>query len=273
MHQKLTLAVLLLVPSLAGAKPDKAGCADHPLFSRMAGFFIRNCQDRTFDAHKFRVADGKRYKEESVEGRFVRITYNFEGSPRPGSLQWKRNYQNAARQAGGTVLFESDSTTTLRIMRGGSEVWVEAGTYGGDFTLAIVERQAMVQEVKADAGALRSSLAAEGHATVLGIFFDTGLAVVKPESGPSLAEIAKLLASETALKLRVIGHTDSTGALDANLKLSQSRAEAVVQALTTQHQVAPDRLSAHGVGPLAPAASNRTEEGRARNRRVELIEQ
>lgn len=268
-----TLAILLLVPTLAAAKPDKAGCKDHPLFSRMSGFFIRNCQDKTFDAYKFRVADGTRYKEESVEGRLVQISYNFEGSPRPSALQWKRNYQAAARQAGGTVLYEADSRTTLRIVRGGAETWVEAGNYGGDFTLLIVERQAMVQEVKADAGALRSALVAEGHATVSGIFFDTGLAVVKPESAPSLAEVAKLLAGDPALRLRVIGHTDSTGELDANLKLSQQRAEAVVQALTSQHQVAPARLSAHGVGPLAPAASNRTEEGRARNRRVELIEQ
>jgi len=273
MNLKLTLAVLLLVPSLAGAKPDKAGCADHPLFSRMSGFYLHNCQDRTFDRYKFRVADGKRYKEEPVEGRFVLLSYSFDGSPRPSALQWVRNYQNAAKQVGGTVLYESEPRTTLRIVRGGSEFWVDAGNYGSSFTLTIVERQAMVQEVKADAGALRSSLAADGHATVLGIFFDTGLAVVRPESGPSLVEMARLLASDPALKLRVIGHTDSTGALDANLKLSQARAEAVVQALTAQHQVAPDRLTAHGVGPLAPAASNRTEEGRARNRRVELIEQ
>jgi OmpA-OmpF porin, OOP family len=273
MNLRSTLAVLLLVPSLAGAKPDKPGCADHPLFSRMSGFFIRNCQDKTFDRYKFRVADGKRYKEEAVEGHFVLLSYSFEGTQRPSALQWIRNYQNAAKQAGGTVLYESDLRTTLRITRGSAEVWVDAGSYGSDFTLAIVERQAMVQEVTANAASLRSSLVADGHVAVSGIFFDTGLAVVKPESGPSLAEVAKLLAGEPALKLRVIGHTDSTGALDANLKLSQARAEAVVQELTLKHQVAPARLSAHGVGPLAPAASNRTEEGRARNRRVELIEQ
>jgi outer membrane protein OmpA-like peptidoglycan-associated protein len=273
MNPRLTLAVLLLVPSLAGAKPDKPGCADHALFSRMSGFYLHGCQERAFDAYKFRVADGKRYREEAVEGRFLLLNYSFEGTPRPSALQWVRNYQNAARQAGGTVLYDGESRTTLRIVRGGSEVWVDAANYGSSFTLAIVERQAMVQEVKANAAALQSALAADGHAAVGGIFFDTGLAVVKPESGPALAEIARLLASEKALKVRVIGHTDSTGALEANLKLSQARAEAVVQELTTQHQVAPDRLTAHGVGPLAPAASNRTEEGRTRNRRVELVEQ
>lgn len=271
---RLALAVLLLTPTLAAAaKPDKAGCKDHPLFNRMAGFHIHHCTEKTFDAFKFRVGSGRAAKDEVVEGRFLLLGYNFEGTPRPSALQWVRNYQNAVKQAGGEVLHEGESMTTLRLRKGGAETWVQARNYGPDFSLIVVERQAMVQEVQANAAALLAALTADGRATVNGIFFDTGLAVVKPESAPALAEVAKLLASEAALKLRVVGHTDSTGALDANLKLSQARAEAVVQALVAQHQVAAARLTAHGVGPLAPAVSNRAEEGRARNRRVEIIEQ
>jgi len=71
----------------------------------------------------------------------------------------------------------------------------------------------------------------------------------------------------------VVGHTDSVGQIEANMKLSQARAEAVVQALTKSHGVAATRLKAHGAGPIAPVVTNRTEEGRAKNRRVELVEQ
>lgn len=273
MIRTVALAVLLAVPSLVSAKADKAGCRDHPLFNRMAGFFIHHCTEKTFDAFKFRVGSGRAAKEEAVEGRFLLLGYNFEGAPRPSGLQWVRNYQNAVKQAGGEVLHESDGMTTLRLKKGGTETWVQARNYGPDFSLTIVERQAMVQEIQANAAALLSALTADGRATVNGIFFDTGLAVVKPESAPALAEVAKLLAQEPALKLRVVGHTDSTGSLESNLKLSQARAEAVVQALAAGHKVAAARLSAHGVGPLAPAATNRTDEGRAHNRRVEISEQ
>jgi outer membrane protein OmpA-like peptidoglycan-associated protein len=94
---------------------------------------------------------------------------------------------------------------------------------------------------------------------------------VKPESEPALAEIAKLLAADPKLALRVVGHTDSVGKLEDNQRLSQARAEAVLAVLTGKHGIAPARLTAHGVGPLAPVASNDAEEGRAKNRRVELV--
>ena len=86
-------------------------------------------------------------------------------------------------------------------------------------------------------------------------------------------EIAKLLKQTPSLKLRVVGHTDGTGALDANMKLSQARGEAVVQALVGQYGIATSRLKGYGVGPLAPVASNATEEGRGKNRRVELVQE
>lgn len=114
---------------------------------------------------------------------------------------------------------------------------------------------------------------ATGHGAVCGIYFDTGKSTLKPESTPALAEVAKLLGADLTFKLWVVGHTDSVGAVDANLKLAQARAEAVVTALTTTHGIGAARLKGYGVGPLAPVATNDTEEGRAKNRRVELVKQ
>ena len=106
-----------------------------------------------------------------------------------------------------------------------------------------------------------------------GIYFDTGKAEVKPESNDTLTQIAKMLQLQPELKLLVVGHTDNVGTLAANMDLSKRRADAVVKALTTSFGVSPSRLNAQGAGPLAPVASNRTEDGRAKNRRVELVEQ
>jgi OOP family OmpA-OmpF porin len=71
----------------------------------------------------------------------------------------------------------------------------------------------------------------------------------------------------------VVGHTDSVGKIDYNMQLSNARAEAVVKTLITKYGVSQNRLDSYGVGPLAPVASNETEEGRALNRRVELVKE
>ena len=111
------------------------------------------------------------------------------------------------------------------------------------------------------------------HAAVYGITFDTDTATIKAESAQALGEIGKLLQGDPALKVFVVGHTDGTGSVDHNLKLSQDRAQAVTQALTKDYGIAQARLRSFGCGPFAPVASNDTEEGRAKNRRVELVKQ
>ncbi len=127
--------------------------------------------------------------------------------------------------------------------------------------------------VTVNADALAKDIARTGHVAIYGIYFDTGKADLKPESEPVLKEIAKLLQQNPKLKLYVVGHTDNVGDLTYNMKLSQARADAVVEELVSKYGVDAKRLKAHGVGPLSPVVSNNTEEGRAKNRRVELVEQ
>jgi len=95
--------------------------------------------------------------------------------------------------------------------------------------------------------------------------------VIKPESEPALAEMAKLLKDNPSLNVFIVGHTDNTGTFEHNMKLSLDRATAVVNALVSGHGIAAARLKAVGDGPTAPVASNDTDEGRAKNRRVELV--
>jgi len=273
------LAVVLAVFTAAPlfAQEDQEGGKDHPLFTRMPGYFIENYSQKDFDSFQFEGKDGKPV---TVEGRKTQIGYRpKERVTVPSPLQIGRNYQNAITKIGGVVLFQELSSgggmTTLKLVRGTEEIWakIRIGDSGNNYNVVIVEKAGMQQEVVASADAWKADISATGHAIVYGIYFDTGKAEVKPESQAALQEVAKLLSRDPNLKLLVVGHTDSVGQLEANMKLSQARAEAVVQALTKSHGVAASRLKAQGAGPIAPVATNRTEQGRAKNRRVELVEQ
>jgi len=137
----------------------------------------------------------------------------------------------------------------------------------------VIEPAAMqTGQVVVDTQALQKGLAGDGHVALYGIF-DTGKAALKPESGPQLAEMARLLQANPSLKVLIVGHTDNEGGIDGNLALSQRRADAVVASLAGEHRIAASRLQARGVANFAPVASNTAEAGRAKNRRVELVVQ
>ncbi len=129
------------------------------------------------------------------------------------------------------------------------------------------------RKLTANADVFSNDIRITGHAAIYGIYFDTGKSVVKPESDAALGEIGKLLKADAGLKVHVVGHTDNAGGLDANMKLSQARAEAVMNALVGKYGIAAARLKSYGIASLAPVAPNDTEIGRAKNRRVELVKQ
>jgi len=249
------------------------GAAQGAIDARTLADWLNNCADKDFDAYDFFVAKGKK---ERVEGRLSWVVYLPQPGlkPVPSTLQILRNYENAVKQAGGKVLLVEQNRETLRLDRGGRQTWIEVfADHTSRYRITVVERGEMRQDVVADADALLGGLAATGHVAVSGIFFDTGKAELKPESAPALTEVGKLLARQPALKLFVVGHTDTVGTPESNLALSQARAEAVLQALVKDHGVAAARLRPFGAGPFAPVASNDAEDGRAQNRRVELVKQ
>ena len=127
--------------------------------------------------------------------------------------------------------------------------------------------------VTIDAAAMAKDISSTGRVALYGIYFDTDKADLKPESEPTLQEIAKLLKQDASLKLYIVGHTDNVGGFDYNVGLSERRAAAVVKELTAKHGIPATRLKPAGVGMLSPVAPNDREEGRAKNRRVELVQQ
>ena len=268
------LALLCLAtPSAAAEQKDTPDCKDHPLFTRMPGSWIHNCSHKEFDAHAFPLGKGK---TEQVEGRLWTLTYYPQSDlkSKPGELQILRNFENAVKQLGGTVIAAEKTRETLKLAKDGKEFWVDLwAEFTGKYGMTIVEKSAMAQDIVGNADVFSNDIRTTGHAAVYGILFDTGKSEIKPESALAVGEVAKLLKADPGLKVFVVGHTDTVGSVDANLKLSQGRAEAVLQALVRTHGIAAARLKSFGNGPFAPVASNDSEEGRAKNRRVELVKQ
>ncbi len=138
--------------------------------------------------------------------------------------------------------------------------------------IVVVQPEQMEQKmVSVNADEMASALADSGKVVLYGIYFDTGKDTIRTDSQATLQEIAKLLAASPQLKLRVVGHTDDQGKPDYNLELSRKRAASVARELTAKYGVAADRLDSFGCGLYAPIASNGSEDGRAKNRRVELV--
>jgi len=145
---------------------------------------------------------------------------------------------------------------------------------GSPYFLQIIETAAMqIGAVTVTADALLKGLTSEGHMALYEIYFDTGKSTIKPESTSQLDEMANLLTTNPTLNVYIVGHTDNQGSLETNLTLSQQRADAVVKVLIDRYKIAKSRLVAKGVANFSPVASNTSDHGRAKNRRVELVAQ
>ena len=270
---------VVLMGNFAFAQQDKQGCTDPPLFTRVPGFYLYDCQKKEFDVHDF--IDPVTKKKVSIEGRWYYYPYyakkEFQGQK--SMLQVARNYSNAITKIGGVFLMDSPNgrdSTWMKVTKECKEIWasIEQDNWGGNtYYLYIVEKGEMEQQVVADAKFMAEGISSTGHVAIYGIYFDFNKSDIKPESESALNEIAKLFTGNPNLKVFIVGHTDNVGGIDYNMKLSQARADAVVKVLTTKYKVNPQRLKAYGVGQLTPVAPNKTEEDRAKNRRVELVEQ
>lgn len=266
----LPFVVLLACASLtcSAQTQDAKGCKDSPLISRFPGSVLTSCKQMDDDAYDFSIKDAQTKKH--VEGKFLHIDYTY---PKTASkAQVVRNMTSALHTAGYTFDYDSGAYGDFTVHMG--KLWIFLGidsdnTYHETF----VTETALTQDVVANAAALSTGLSGSGHVVVNGILFDTGKTDVKPESAAALIEVAKLLKSNPRLKVYVVGHTDNVGALAANMDLSKRRAASVVSTLTTKYGIPAAQLDAIGDGPSAPVSSNDAEDGRALNRRVELVKQ
>ena len=277
---------------------------DHKLFARYPGAALRNHETVDYETMTLPAAPGSQGQTPlRLSGDLARHFYIIKDT---STLKIYENYKQALDSAGFSILSycELDACGKEReAQQLGNSISVEDAVYNYyrkpyylvakkavderevyvALFIGAYESEAAVQQViietetlttdliKVDADSLKQQIEATGKALIYGIYFDTGKAVVKPESRDTLEAIATLLTRNPALLLYVVGHTDDTGTRDNNVTLSQQRAAAVVDSLVKQHGIAPARLLAQGVGPFAPAASNDSDTGKEKNRRVELV--
>jgi outer membrane protein OmpA-like peptidoglycan-associated protein len=256
---------LLTVGVAFSQEKDAKGCKDHPLISRMNNYYISSCE-KSFNSFEFLLKEGS----QTLEGDRTKIEYYVrEGSPQPSYLQIRRNYGNAIKNIGGAVLLDDGRRGTFKVTKGGKETWiaVEAFNEGRSYEVVILEIAPMAQEVTADA--MYSALKKDGF-IALYINFDTGKSNIKPESMAIIGQIAALLQAHPEIKVSIEGHTDNIGTPQSNKVLSTQRAKSVLNAVA-QKGIAATRLTALGWGQEKPIADNRSEEGKAKNRRVEIV--
>jgi OmpA-OmpF porin, OOP family len=266
-------------PVMAQAPADVPNAKDHPLLTRYPASHITE-YEKAYNA--IEMAVGKKGNEpvrKAIEGDATSILY-FHNTPdkQPSALQLIRNYQNAIKGIGGEVVYErlpregDGGETTLKVMTGGKEVWVrvEPGIFSAptqSYKLQVVEIAAMQQVVTANK--LLDELNKNGF-IALYINFDTGKWDLKADGQATVREIVAMLKGAPALKIAIEGHTDNVGQPAANKTLSENRAKAVMAAIVAGG-IDAKRLSAAGFGQERPVADNRSDEGRAKNRRVELV--
>jgi OOP family OmpA-OmpF porin len=264
----LGIALPLAAHVCTAQTQDMKGCKDSPLIARFPGTVIYDCKDSHDDAYTF-PGIGPKGEDKQLEGEYHFLHYNIPDGISPPQIT--RNLTTAFKNAGYTFLVDNGKGHFIVHM---GKTWIEENvTYGGNYQQHILIETQLTQEVVANAAALSTGLSGTGHIVVNGILFDTAKADVKSESDAAMQEVAKMLKGNSALKVYVVGHTDNVGGQAANMDLSKRRAAAVVLSLTTKYGVSASQLQSFGAGSYSPVASNDSEDGRALNRRVELVKQ
>ncbi|HET6959297.1 MAG TPA: OmpA family protein [Vicinamibacterales bacterium] len=266
---RLVLGAALVVSASAAARAqeDAEGCKDSPLITRFPGGSIHSCDNKEFDQLELPVGKNKDgdVVMKTVEGEF----HSWDYGTRDGvsEIQVFRNMQTALKNAG-FVMDYQESPEKISAHKGST--WYLLDNRGSFYYQTIVTEKAMQQEVTADASSLAAEIERSGRVAVYGVHFATGQATILPDSEQTLMQIVQVLRDHSELSLRVEGYTDNVGQAAANQALSDRRAQAVVAWLTGRG-IAGARLAARGFGAANPVGDNATEDGRAKNRRVELV--
>ncbi len=296
--------------TLPAVAQDVKNSVEPPIVGRYEGSFIKEQTVNAFDrvAMAIKGLPNDKFETITVEGK--RTLTALQGPRGRSSLEIFTNYANALNGAGFSTVFRcsrEQCPRTLFVNGLGSDysagmskmlsLYGDGSTTDGHYIVArrkipsgdeyiriavrgnlpvaaidVVQPAAMETRVKVvEAAGIKGDIARRGKAVLYAIFFDFDRAELKPDSKTQLEELAKYLRTDPAVNIFVVGHTDGKGKVEYNNDLSRRRAAAVVAALVGDYKIRAARLSAHGTGPLAPVSTNETEDGRALNRRVEIV--
>ena len=271
--KKLIILIAFSFIAFYSFAQDAEGCKDHPMFNRMPDYVISQCSEN-FAA--LDVIIGKENKTETQEGTRTHLDYLFNTEIQhkyPSWLQVVRNYENAIFKLGGKKIYSDNSNASYRISRDGKDIYVMLTMNSGtdiqveEYLLDILEKEAMKQDISAND--IYSALNTTGF-IALYINFETGKSTIQPESKSIIDQIAQMLKDNPGLKVSIEGHTDNVGVAASNQTLSENRAKAVMNSLIASG-IDKTRLTSKGWGQTKPIADNSTDDGKAKNRRVEIV--
>jgi outer membrane protein OmpA-like peptidoglycan-associated protein len=244
--------------------------ADYRLLGHMPGYAADTPTKRNFDKADFTVQNGDDTSTVTVEGALYDVNYSSGPGAPASDLAIQQNYRDALNTLGAQFLFTDGRDTTARLEDAGKTIWIKVYSQETGIEVTAVEEKAFAASITPPtADALKTALDKDGR-IALYVNFDFNKATLKPDAKPVIDQVVALMKSNPALKLEIDGYTDNVGVHDYNVKLSQDRAAAVVAALKTAG-VDASRLTSNGFGPDKPIADEATAEGRAKNRRVELV--
>jgi outer membrane protein OmpA-like peptidoglycan-associated protein len=244
------------------------GTNDYRLLGHMPGYTANKPDQKNFAEYKFPTADG----EVAIRGKLYSVGYN-EPAKQPERkvtlVEVMENYRQALKALGAEFLRDdgvSAENISARLDDHGQMVYL---FIKASAVTAVEEKPLQMSVQPPTADAMKDKLDKEGH-IALYVNFDFAKATLKPDAAPVIAQIAALMKNNPALKIEIDGHTDAIGGHDYNIKLSQDRAASVAAAVKAGG-IDGARLASAGFGPDKPIAPNDTDEGRAKNRRVELV--
>lgn len=281
MKKCISILLFALAASIfASAQTDADGCKDHEILTRLDNFNISDCSENYNELQLRTSVDKTETKEGNLFSYYYR--YNFDAGVKMKSpFQIVKNYENAVVKNGGRLVFkntnssEGDIEATLYFATKEKEYWIQLTRFAGNgidveaYGLNVLEIEPMKQEVVASE--MFEKINKDGF-IALYINFETGKSDIKPESQPIIDQLSAMLKQNSTLKISIEGHTNNVGGEIANQQLSESRAKSVMNALISK-DIEVSRLKSKGWGQSKPIADNNTEEGRAKNRRVEISKQ
>lgn len=301
MHQVTLLVCVALIAASFTAIPAASQQNGHPLISPYKG--VKKIDTSVTQFADYSLITGFDFNNKTATGQSVKgkLTRLYHDNPDGRSiLEVFKNYEDSFKEAGLSVIWQchgdnecfTSSTRNaykqyngIRAINGGDSRYL-AGKLVNDQTLYhialavgrrgtsidIVESRAMdTGMVTINKDHLLRELKQNGSVKVDGLFFALNESQLLPESQPSMQVLAELLNDNPSLHLFVVGHTDLVGDIEYNFNLSKKRADSVINQLVEDYRISPVRLKGYGVGPLAPKTSNEEANGRASNRRVEVV--
>jgi len=281
--KRFTILALVVLVFVASVGLIAGEVKEHPFIRPFPGSTLNDnmCSYADFDEYTFRVIDPDTGKEVKVpvRGKFWKLLYTLYTPDKKWDrshsvLELKENFKAAALERGGKVRLDRGSELVFTVPgEDGATTWAHFWvTNGAQQNLRIVEEAGFKKSLTFGPAEMKAALDVDGRVQLHGILFDLDKASLKEESTKQLQHVVALLKQNPELVLEVQGHTDDQGSDEYNMTLSQKRAESVVTYLGL-FGIDRSRLTPKGYGETAPVAPNTTEEGRAKNRRVELVKQ